>query len=154
MGRLTMLNLRDVIGAEASYCYYSFDGLNCLVICNNQTIQAASVYKTFYEDRYGDLQVGFDVIAKDGSVFVIKDFERNADFTLKFGWKDCGDGDFVPQFCFYDKESVFDGDLIESWVFVDKSFVKSDNYQVKIDVFENKVKLEKVIAEKVAAANA
>lgn len=149
MGNLTLLNLRDVIGADACYVDYGFDGLRCFVILGNPTIKTGSVFKTFYEDRYGDLQVGFDVIAKDGGVFVIKDFERFADFTLKFEWKDCGDGDFIPQFIFYEKSSVFDGDLIESWAFVDKDFVKSDNFQVKVDVLSNEVKLERV-----AAANA
>lgn len=149
MKNLTMLNLRDVIGVDACYCNTYFDGLNCVVILGNPTIKTGAIFKTYYEDRYGYLQVGFDVIAKDGGVFVIKDFERFADFTLKFEWKDCGDGDFIPQFCFYDKESVFDGDLIESWAFVDKDFVKSDNFQVKVDVLSNEVKLERV-----AAANA
>lgn len=141
-----MFNLRNFIGDGASYCDYLFDGLHCLVICDNPCIRIGAVYKTYYEDRYGELQVGFDVVAKDVGRFAIKGFEHP---DLKFEWKDFGDGDFAPQFCFYDKESVFDGDLIESWAFVDKSFIKSDNYQVKIDVFENEVKLEKV-----AAANA
>lgn len=143
MERLTILNLRDVIG-DVSYCYYNFDGLLCLVICDNY--KTGAIYKTYYEDRYGDLQVGFDVIATDGGRFAVKDFEN---LDLKFEWKDFGDGDFAPQFCFYEKESVFDGDLIESWVFVDKEFVKSENYKVNLDILNNEVKLEKV-----AAANA
>lgn len=151
MVNLTLLNLRDVIGADACYVDYSFDGLRCFVILGNPTIKTGAIFKTYYEDRYGYLQVGFDVIAKDGGVFVIKAFENHYDdgLDLKFEWKDCGDGDFIPQFIFYEKSSVFDGDLIESWAFVDKDFVKSDNFQVKVDVLSNEVKLERA-----AAANA
>ena len=146
MENLTMLNLRDVIGVDACYCNTYFDGLNCVVILGNPTIKTGAIFKTYYEDRYGYLQAGFEVVAKDGGVFVIKAFEQNYGLDLKFEWKDCGDGYFIPQFIFYEKSSVFDGDLIESWAFVDKEFVKSDNFQVKIDVLSCDVKLERVTA--------
>ena len=136
--------IRDFIAESESYLKADIGGLAGVYIVFSGVLIDGQVYKTFYTDRDGFLQAGFNVIALNGgSEFIIEQFQ-NADGTdFHFEWQDMGDETFVPCFAVYDKESCFDGDLVSSWYFANGQWAAGDDLAVKIERFSNSVVLER-----------
>lgn len=145
MENLTILNLRSVIGDDACYCNASFDGLDCVVILPTPNVKDGDVLKTYYTNRDGFLCKGFDVTSVGaGESFYINGLE-NALGDLHFEWRETETDLCLPQFCAWDKESAFEGDVLESYYFENGAWHMGDNYRVKIERYgDGMPTLEKV----------